>query len=139
MPGDPPKPLGVKLGIRPHQRLRLVRVPPEIRAGLGWAARAGGPSREPVDFALVFARSRSELDSVLPRLVSGLAPAGALWIAWPKQSSGVDTDLRESVVRDLGLRTGLVDVKVCSVSVEWSGLKFVRRLRDRPGPRRGGR
>jgi hypothetical protein len=139
MPEDPPKPLGVKLGLRPDHRLRLLRVPLEIRAGLGWSPRAGGPTREPVDFSMVFARSRSELASDLPRLASGLAPAGALWVAWPKQRSRVSTDLRESVVRELGLGTGLVDVKVCSVSAKWSGLKFVRRLRDRPRSRRDGR
>jgi hypothetical protein len=54
-----------------------------------------------------------------------------LWIAWPKRTSGVATDLTENVVREVGLELGLVDVKVCAVDATWSGLKFVRRLRDR--------
>jgi hypothetical protein len=54
-----------------------------------------------------------------------------LWIAWPKLASGVATDLRENVVRDTLLAVGLVDIKVCSVNDTWSGLKFVRRLKDR--------
>jgi hypothetical protein len=56
-----------------------------------------------------------------------------LWIAWPKKSSGVATDLSENVVRARGLAQGVVDVKVCAIDDVWSGLKFVRRLRDRPG------
>jgi hypothetical protein len=56
---------------------------------------------------------------------------GALWIAWPKKSSSVRTDLDENVVRDIGLQSGLVDVKVCAIDETWSGLKFVRRLVDR--------
>jgi len=54
-----------------------------------------------------------------------------LWVAWPKKASGVETDLTEGVVRTFGLECGLVDVKVCAVDDTWSGLKFVRRLKDR--------
>jgi hypothetical protein len=54
-----------------------------------------------------------------------------VWISWPKKSSGVKTDLDENIVRKLGLKTGLVDVKVCAVDDVWSGLKFVFRLKDR--------
>ena len=54
-----------------------------------------------------------------------------LWVAWPKKTSGVKTDLTEGVVRTVGLELGLVDVKVCAIDNTWSGLKFVRRLKDR--------
>jgi hypothetical protein len=54
-----------------------------------------------------------------------------LWVAWPKKASGVATDLSDSVVRTVGLDLGLVDVKVCAIDETWSGLKFVRRLKDR--------
>ena len=55
-----------------------------------------------------------------------------LWIAWPKRASGRKTDLTEDVVRNVGLKAGLVDVKVCAIDEVWSGLKFVVRLIDRP-------
>ena len=61
-----------------------------------------------------------------------LSPSGMLWVSWPKGSSRVPTDLTENVVREIGLRNGLVDVKVCAVDETWSGLKFVFRLKDRP-------
>lgn len=57
--------------------------------------------------------------------------AGALWIGWPKRSSGVATDLDENAVREFGLANGRVDVKVCAIDAVWSGLKFVVRLADR--------
>ena len=60
-----------------------------------------------------------------------LAPAGMLWVSWPKKSSGVATDLDDNVVRGIGLDSGLVDVKVCAVTDVWSGFKFVRRVKDR--------
>jgi hypothetical protein len=65
-----------------------------------------------------------------------LAPAGMLWISWPKKSSGVATDLTEDVVRQNGLDAGLVDVKVCAVTDVWSGLKFVIPVKDRPHVKR---
>ena len=64
-------------------------------------------------------------------LAARLATAGGLWIAWPKRSSGVPTDLTEDVVRDIGLTADLVDNKVCAIDQTWSGLRFVRRLADR--------
>jgi hypothetical protein len=54
-----------------------------------------------------------------------------IWVSWPKKSSGVASDLDENIVRGIGLDAGLVDVKVCAVTEIWSGLKFVRRLKDR--------
>jgi hypothetical protein len=60
-----------------------------------------------------------------------LQPAGMLWVSWPKKSSGVASDLDENRVREIGLVAGLVDVKVCAVTEIWSGLKFVRRVKDR--------
>jgi len=85
-----------------------------------------------LDLILFFTKSRAELSANFSRLSSKLAPAGMLWIAWPKKASGVETDLSDYVVRDTGLEAGLVDVKVCAVNDVWSGLKFVIRVKDRP-------
>ena len=67
------------------------------------------------------------------RLSKKLVPNGMIWIAWPKKSSGVKTDLTFENVQRIGLDAGLVDVKICAVDEIWSGLKFVYRLKDRPG------
>jgi hypothetical protein len=87
--------------------------------------------RGELDFAMVFTRTIADLEKRFVVLRDRLAPNGSLWVSWPKKSSGVPTELTENVVRDFGLKHGLVDVKVCAVDETWSGLKFVRRLKDR--------
>ena len=88
-------------------------------------------TRGALDFAMLFVRKASELKKGFPRLRDRLESNGVLWVAWPKKASGVETDLSDNIVRVIGLDLGLVDVKVCAVDEIWSGLKFVRRLRDR--------
>ena len=80
---------------------------------------------------MAFTKSKAALAEKFTRLSKQLAPAGMLWVSWPKKSSGVATDLDENIVREIGLAAGLVDVKVCAVTEVWSGLKFVRRVKDR--------
>ena len=86
---------------------------------------------KPLDLIILFADSQKALKKEFPRLARKLSPNGMLWIAWPKKSSGVPSDLSDNNVRDIGLDAGLVDVKVCAVNEVWSGLKFVYRLPDR--------
>ena len=88
-------------------------------------------TRGALDFAMLFVRKASELKKGFPRLRDRLESNGVLWVAWPKKASGVETDLSDNIVRVIGLDLGLVDVKVCAVDEIWSGLKFVRRLKDR--------
>ena len=122
-----------KLGIKDGFQVRFINVPPAVQLELK-SALAGCDIRDgsvPLDFAMVFTKSKSELTKEFKRNTKLLAPAGMLWVSWPKKSSGVTTDLDENVVRGIGLAAGLVDVKVCAVTDVWSGLKFVRRLKDR--------
>jgi hypothetical protein len=128
-------PLPRKLGIKPGGRLGLIDAPPdfletlgELPGDLGIRRRARGP----LDVIVAFTERRSRLERRLPALRDALDPAGGLWIAWPKRSSGVETDLTEGMVRELGLAAGLVDNKVCAIDEVWSGLRFVYRLADRP-------
>ena len=84
------------------------------------------------DVIVCFARSSRDLARDLPSLPGRLDPAGGLWIAWPKRTSGLSTDLTEAEVRARGLASGLVDNKVCAIDDTWSGLRFVVRRVDRP-------
>ena len=86
-----------------------------------------------LDVILLFTTSRNDLERRFPEVARHLQPAGGLWVAWPKRSSGVATDLTETVVMEVGLHHGLVDNKVCAVTDVWSGLRFVVRLADRDG------
>ena len=125
-------PLWQKLGLKPRMRLLALEAPPNLDALL-----AGAPDLERLacattfDCALAFAKTPSAVTAVLARLEPKLPDGGLIWIAWPKKTSGVSTDLDEDVVRRIGLAAKLVDVKVCAIDATWSGLKFVRRLRDR--------
>lgn len=134
MPGYSGTPLPKKLGIKPGFRVRLIAPPPEVQAELSSdlaACTIIDDNKAPLDFALVFTKSKAELAREFKRLSKQLAPVGMLWVSWPKKSSGVTTDLTENLVREIGLAAGLVDVKVCAVTDVWSGLKFVRRAKDR--------
>ncbi len=125
-------PLVRKLGIKPGARIQIVSEPPDFRSVLGPMPEGVKPSpRGELDFAMVFTRTIADLEKRFVVLRDRLAPNGSLWVSWPKKSSGVSTELTENVVRDFGLEHGLVDVKVCAVDETWSGLKFVRRLKDR--------
>lgn len=83
------------------------------------------------DVAVTFHTSAAPLTRRLPQLIERMATAGMIWVCWPKKASKVPTDLNDGVVRELGLSLGVVDVKVAAIDEVWSGLKFVRRLRDR--------
>ena len=84
-----------------------------------------------LDFVHFFTMTRSQLEEEFPKLKKRLTQRGMLWISWPKHSSAIETDLSESLVREIGLDNRLVDVKIASIDETWSGLKFVRRVRDR--------
>jgi len=132
MPGYSGTPLPKKLGIKEGFRVCLVDAPADVRAELkAELAKCEVPRSGPIDFAMVFTKSKGALPKAFARVAEQLVSAGMLWVSWPKKTSGVATDVDENVVRAIGLAAGLVDVKVCAVTEIWSGLKFVRRLKDR--------
>ncbi len=132
-------PLAKKLGIKPGHRVRLIGAPDgfeESLEGLPEDARLVRRAGGRFDVILFFTRSAAELTRRFASLAAGLEPTGGLWVAWPKKSSGVATDLDFGRVQRTGLDAGLVDNKVCAVDETWSGLRFVYRLEDRPARRR---
>lgn len=133
MPGYSGTPLPKKLGIKAGFRVWLPSAPANVRDELRDALAECTVTKNSgaLDWAMMFTKSRAELTEQFPRIAKGLAPAGMIWVSWPKKSSGVASDLDENIVRGIGLDAGLVDVKVCAVTEIWSGLKFVRRLKDR--------
>ena len=134
LPGYSAKPLIRKLGVKPGHRLVLRGAPngfeTELRP-LPEGVALGGHGARTADCVLLFSTSSAHLEKAFRQAVPLLPPAGMLWVAWPKKASKVETDLTEDVVRRIGLAAGLVDVKVCAITEIWSGLKFVRRLKDR--------
>jgi hypothetical protein len=126
-------PLPRKLGLKPGMRVLAMNPPAHFHAllsdapaDLAWLAGVA-----PFDCAVAFAKSAKELRAIFAKLEPKLAQDGMIWIAWPKKAAAMKTDLDENLVRDIGLEAGLVDIKVCAIDSTWSGLKFVRRVRDR--------
>jgi hypothetical protein len=135
MPGYSGTPLAKKLGIKQSFRVGLANSPRGFKKELG--ALPGDVSvltenfPKQLDLILLFVDSEKALMKEFPRMMRKLPPNGTLWVAWPKKSSGVVTDLNFNIVQKFGLAEGLVDVKICAVNDIWSGLKFVYRLKDR--------
>lgn len=126
-------PLARKLGIAPNTTVLLDGAPdgfdiPQLPELVELRRRTGSG---PYDVIVCFCPSQARLAGRWPVLHPRTTPAGALWIAWPKRSSGVPTDLDENGVRDFALSHGRVDVKVCAIDDTWSGLKHVIRKADR--------
>jgi hypothetical protein len=127
-------PLPKKLGIREGSRVALVSAPQGFEATLGdlpSGAYLRPNVRGRLDVIVFFVTRRAELQRRFPSFVRALADDGGLWIAWPKQTSGVATDLKFDAVQTVGLAAGLVDNKVAAIDSTWSGLRFVSRVADR--------
>ena len=84
-----------------------------------------------VDFIHSFVSEAKVFQREFVKYKKHLRKDGMLWVSWPKKSSKVPSDLDENLIRDFGLKGGLVDVKVCAVNEIWSGLKFMFRIKDR--------
>lgn len=135
MAGYSGTPLIKKLGIKEGSRVAFVNAPTGFSQTLGRMpskAKVVSQTQEGLDLILLFVKRESELARAFAALAAKLQPAGMLWIAWPKKSSGVATDLAFTNVQTIGLSAGLVDTKICAVDETWSGVKFVFRLKDRP-------
>ena len=128
--------LPARLGVRAGQRIAWLSAPRHFDALVG--DLPGGVTvlralRPPLDLLVQFATVRRELERRLPKLRDAIFPDGVAWVAWPKRSSGVATDVTEDLVRDLALAGGLVDVEVCAIDETWSGLKLVVPKDQPPG------
>lgn len=139
MAGYSGTPLAKKLGIKDGSRVLLARAPAgfedlleERPPGAAVSRRAG---KLPHDVILAFVERAADVPDLFETHGPRLTTAGGLWICWPKVHLRTDPDLSENPIRAAGLAAGLVDNKVCAVSDDWSGLRFVRRLKDRPATR----
>lgn len=136
MAGYSGTPLPRKLGIKAGHLVTLLRAPDDFETTLGElpegaTLRRGLRGKQAIDVAILFVDRSRDLERELPRVAARLQENGGLWIAWPKQASGLPTDLNGAAVRTAGQSIGLVDNKVCAIDDTWSGHRFVNRLVDR--------
>ena len=133
MAGYSSTPLPKKLGIKSGTTLLLAGAPKgfdrllkPLPVGVRVRRRRGE-----FDVAVAFVTSQQKLKERLDTLPKLMAENGGLWVAWPKKSSGVTTDVSEDVIRAFALGGRLVDNKVCAIDDTWSGLRLVLRLEHR--------
>lgn len=134
MAGYSARTLVQKLGIKPGYTITFINQPEDyykILIPLPERVLIALLEEGPFDFIQCFSTDHAELEALFSVLKKKLKPAGMLWISWPKGGSVLKTDLNENSIRAIGLKNGLVDVKVIAVDETWSGLKFVYRLKDR--------
>ncbi|SDN84630.1 DUF3052 family protein [Afipia sp. GAS231] len=141
MTGYSGKPVVQKLGVKPGFRILCAGAPAayaDIVGKLPDGVTMVRAAKAPLDMVHLFATEAKGLAAKLRDYRKVIAPAGMIWVSWPKKSSGVVTDLNDIVVRDTALPLGLVDIKVCAIDDTWSGLKFVipkdQRTDQRAGP-----
>jgi len=135
MAGYSGTPLLRKLGVKGEHLVLLDRAPEGFELGETEARAVRRLPGSSLDVTLTFQTRLADLEPRLPAIFDRTSTAGMVWVCWPKKAAqkalGIASDLDDGVVRDLGLRLGWVDVKVAAIDETWSGLKFVRRLRDR--------
>ena len=123
-------PLAKKLGLKPGMRAWFLDMPDSVRdeidvENLGLSEQAAPFAG--IEAAHIFVTRRDDLAREIAALRQLLAPAGFVWISWPKKAAKTDTDITENTIREVALPIGLVDIKVCAVDEKWSGLKLVIR------------
>jgi hypothetical protein len=131
-------PLWKKLGIAEGTRVRVLYPPPTFEPaltaiapppdGVRFLARTGAD----LDVVVLFVMRAAELARRFDPLVASIAPAGRLWVAWPKKAARTGTDIDFDLVQGTGLAAGLVDTKTAAITDVFQGLQFVRRRADRP-------
>ncbi len=135
MAGYSPTPLVRKLGIKSNDIVLLINGPDHFDQLIGdWSENVKKVSSEEsndINFIILFTQEMAELETMFPQLKARLKKGGSLWISWPKGSSRLDKDLNGNDVRRIGLQNGLVDVKVCAIDEDWSGLKFMFRTKGK--------
>jgi hypothetical protein len=127
-------PLWKKLGIKEGSAIAYVQAPPGFDDTIGplpSGVQVKRQARGPLDVIVLFTTRAGDLRNRFRKLKTALDPAGGLWVAYPKKSSAIPTDLTFELTQEVGLDEGLVDNKSCAIDDDWSGVRFVYRLKDR--------
>jgi Protein of unknown function (DUF3052) len=125
------KSLAEKIGIKENFKIFILNNPgkefnDEIRDSLEKTVTVKDLTKD-LNLIIFFTKSINEFKNKLPELLRSLKPDGAIWVSWPKKSSKIETDVNDDKIREAALPLGLVDIKICSFTSIWSGLKLVIR------------
>jgi hypothetical protein len=126
--------LAKKLGIKEDFEMLVINQPSiysELIKELKDSIHFNAKPKKNLDFVHFFTNSLNEFETQLPKLKQLINPNGMIWVSWYKKAAKKPTDLTEDIIRDTALAIGLVDIKVCAIDEEWSGLKLVIPVKDR--------
>jgi hypothetical protein len=133
MAGYSSTPLAKKLGIKENFSVKLVNAPPhyfKLFTDLPGSIKISADKKE-IDFIHYFETRAANLEKNIIDLKKQLKQNGMFWVSWYKKSAKIPTDVSEDLIRNIALHHGLVDIKVCAVDEQWSGLKLVIPVKDR--------
>ena len=131
MTGYSKTPLTIKLGVKETSTLVLLHAPPTFSIAIPPSVKVRRRLQGRADVIIAFCSRSTVLERQIEALGRVIFPSGSLWIAWPKKSSGVSTDVTDHVVREIALPLGLVDNKVCAIDETWTAMRVVWRLSRR--------
>ena len=134
MAGYSSTPLAKKLGIREGFTIKLVNEPAnysDLFTDMPANVHITHSVKHQKNLVHFFTKDAAELHKMLPQFKKEIVPNGIIWVSWPKKSAKVATDVDEGLIREIALKNGLVDIKVCAVDEIWSGLKLVIPVKDR--------
>ena len=123
-----------KLGIKPSMKLHLINQPDDYYDLVEMNLESQCCKKnEIVDFVHLFVTYKKDFEKEMKKLKSLIKKNTSIiiWVSWFKkaaiqQAQGkIETDMNEEIIRSYALQNDLVDVKVCAVSEQWSGLKLV--------------
>ncbi len=127
-------PLAKKLGIKEDFLVKLINIPDyyfDLFSDFPKEVRIASKEKSNINFIHYFSTTKAVLTKDISTLKKQIAPDGMIWISWYKKSAKIPTDITEDIIRDLTLKNGLVDIKVCAIDDVWSGLKLVIPVKDR--------
>jgi hypothetical protein len=124
-------PLAKKLGIKPGFNIEIINAPAHYYDLFTDMPETVSQPKSKKDFIHFFTKEIKELEKNILKLKNSIVPNGIIWISWPKKASKVPTDVTEDLIRNIAIKNGLVDIKVCTVDDIWSGLKLVIPVKDR--------
>lgn len=130
MTGYSGTPLLQKLGLKPSYKVQLINQPADYFQLLQHDISDQLTDKKP-DLVHLFVKTNKEFEGWMKKIKKNMKPSTVIWVSWYKKSSRIPTDVTEDVIRNYALQNGLVDIKVCAVSEEWSGLKLVVPLANR--------
>jgi len=136
MAGYSSTPLSKKLGYKEGFTIKLVNAPAnyfDLFTDLPSAIDVADEIEKKKDIIHFFTKAANELTRALPQLKKEIKPNGMIWVSWPKKSANIPTTVNEGLIRNVALKNGLVDIKVCAVDETWSGLKLVIPVKERQG------